>query len=101
MGLQSDLMELINKTCDKGEMFHASSFEMEGVSEKQVANTLCALAAKELIQRGPIKGNYYINGKAPAAINPAQAIYDLLDFMAKAEAPLRRAAKILEAVDNA
>jgi hypothetical protein len=33
--------------------------------------------------------------------NPAQAIYDLLEFMAKAEAPLLRAAKILEAVDNA
>lgn len=34
-------------------------------------------------------------------VSPVQAIYDLLDFMAKAEPALKRAAKILEAVDNA
>lgn len=99
-GLQTDLMEIITKTCKKGEFFHSSSFEIEGVTEKQIGNTLCALAAKGLIKRGSIKGNYFLNGK-PQEVNPSQAIYELLDFMAKAEAPLRRAAKILEAVDNA
>lgn len=37
----------------------------------------------------------------PKRVTPVQAIYDLLDFMAKAEPALKRAAAILEAVDNA
>lgn len=60
------------------------------------------------------KGKYILRGRRtstpkqrekakaqPEAVSPTQAIYDLLEFMAKAEAPLRRAAKILEAVDSA
>jgi hypothetical protein len=39
--------------------------------------------------------------KPVVRVTPVQAIYDLLDFMAKAEPALKRAAKILEAVDNA
>jgi hypothetical protein len=39
--------------------------------------------------------------KRVVRVTPVQAIYDLLDFMAKAEPVLKRAAKILEAVENA
>lgn len=59
-----------------------------------------------------MRGRRSVNGTSPVVTRaprkvqapktgPVQAIYDLLDFMAKAEPALKRAAKILEAVDNA
>jgi len=44
---------------------------------------------------------HFAKKPAPKRVTPVQAIYDLLDFMAKAEPALKRAAAILEAVDNA
>lgn len=48
----------------------------------------------------PLNGDS-VKKKMAKRVTPVQAIYDLLDFMAKAEPVLKRAAKILEAVDNA
>lgn len=95
--VQSTVYETVLATCKPNEVFHASSFELEGLTEKQVGNALSVLSRKGFLKRVGIKGNYSI---ASSPMNPAKAIYDLLEFMAAAEAPLRRAAKILEAVEE-
>ena len=67
-----------------------------------VGNALTWLSKKGLLHPGDLRGTYVKAGpKDDRPTNPAQAIYDLLDFMAKAEPSLKRAAKILEAVDGA
>ena len=67
-----------------------------------ISNALSWLAKKGLVHPGALRGTYQKPGVLPEKpIGPAQAIYDLLDYMAKAEPALKRAAKILEAVDGA
>ena len=82
------------------EQFHCDNLTVEGLTPKQVGSALALLAKKGMVEHGALRG-YYALPNGTKRVNPAQAIYDLLDFMAKAEATLKRAAKILEAVDNA
>lgn len=103
-GLQRDLFNVIRNNAKPGQVFTAANFAtmpaLEGVSFLQISKALSNLSRKGLIQPAGIKGDYSLPKKPTTSTNPAQAIYDLLGFMAAAEAPLRRAAKILEAVDN-
>jgi hypothetical protein len=104
MNSQKDVFEAVRKTFQSGVIFTPMDIEAEDMTPKQISNALGHLARKGVVKRGPIKGQFYVNGSMglpPQPINPAQAIYDLLEFMAKAEAPLKRAARILEAVDKA
>lgn len=76
--------------------------EFPDVNRMAASNALSWLAKKGLVVQGDLRGTYtkpVTSTDQPH--NPAQAIYDLLDFMAKAEPALKRAAKILEAVDGA
>jgi hypothetical protein len=99
--------------------FTARDLKMPEVKFHSLQNTLWLLSKAGYLDKPRGKGTlgkYILRGRrapqngakpVPARVvraaraTPVQAIYDLLDFMAKAEAPLKRAAKILEAVDNA
>jgi hypothetical protein len=85
------------------EQFHCDNLKVDGLDQRQIGSALSMLAKKGMVEHGALRGYYSLpNGaKKSQPVNPAQAIYDLLDFMAKAEPALKRAAKILEAVDNA
>lgn len=98
-GRSKMVMEAIRANFGSGEQFHCSDLKVSGLTEKQVTNSLSMLARKDILVKGDLKGYYYLPGEHEAP-NPAQAVYDLLDFMARAEKPLRRAARILEAVEG-
>jgi hypothetical protein len=101
MGVQGELLSLIQSKFNKGEQFNHTSFHVEGACDRTVQNALWNLHNKGLICKGSVKGFYFLGlkGIKKEQPNPAQTIYDLLDYMAKAEPALKRAAKILEAVD--
>lgn len=94
------VLEAVLKIFKPGEQFHSTSFEVPGLKPEQVGSSLCLLAKKGLVEHGPLKGYYRLPNGATASVNPAQTIYDLLEYMAKAEPHMRRAAKILEAAEK-
>lgn len=100
-GVVKAVHEYVNANYRQGEEFHNTSFEMDGVIPGQISNAFCYLTKKGMLEHGALKGYYRLPPNSKKATNPAQAIYDLLDFMAKAEPSLKRAAKILEAVEGA
>jgi hypothetical protein len=112
------LLEQIRGKFKPGDSFTVDDVEADRSTRHSRQTALWQLSQKGYLDkpRGKgTKGRYVLrsrkapNGKAPAPVrrprpvrvNPVQSIYDLLEFMAKAEPSLRRAAKILEAVDNA
>lgn len=101
MGLANDLLELIQSTCAKGEIFTAASFQMDGVSYRQISHTLSGLRAKGLIEKGPMKGQYFwkpSNGHSP---DPERVVIDnLLDAMAKAEPILKKWQRVHDALQD-
>lgn len=93
------VLEAVRQIYKPYEQFHCTSFTVPDLTSKQIGSALAMLAKKGMVEHGALRGYYCLpNGeKAP---NPAQAIYDLLEFMAKAEPILKRAAKIMEAVEG-
>jgi len=98
-GRSKRVLEAVRQIYKPYEQFHCSSFTVPDLTFKQVSSALSLLANKGVLEHGPLKG-YYSLPAGTASVNPAQTIYDLLDYMAKAEPHLRRAARILKAVEE-
>jgi len=93
------VMDTIHTKFRPYEQFHCDNLEIDGLTQKQVGSALSLLCKKGMVVHGALKG-YYSLPAGSVTVNPAQTIYDLLEYMAKAEPHLRRAAKILEAVEG-
>jgi hypothetical protein len=105
----TDVLAAIHAQQKVGATFSAK--DLKGMPKEKLHSVQSALWT--LFKKGHLdkprgrgtKGIYILRARKKniptPTINPAQAIYDLLDFMAKAEAPLKRAARILEFVETA
>lgn len=116
------LLMQIKEKFKPGDSFTVDDVEADRSTRHSRQTALWVLSQRGFLDkpRGKgTKGRYILRSrKAPTPLNgeavrrkvvrktpapksdPVQAIYDLLDFMAKAEPALKRAAKILEAVSN-